>query len=196
MMLPQATTPCGYRGQAAHGAQLNGIMHINLNGKRMEIDRATAIIGIISVALFALPFVLDYRRRKRKGAQQLNALREFARQHNSDIHEHEAYGDDVLGLDTRRNVLLHQSERMGQLVSQHIPLAQVRACSVVKSERSRKGAQDQSGIERVELNLTSKDKNLPGASILLYTASLGAQLNGEIQLAEKWSALVNDRLKG
>lgn len=162
----------------------------------MEIDGTTAIIGIISVALFALPFALDYRRRMRKGAKQLSTLQAIAREQQCTIHQHEACGDDVLGLDTQRKMLFHLSERDGRTSTQLVPLAHARTCQVAKSERGRKGAHDEDRIDRIELSFTSKDKEWPGTSIVLFTASYGAPLNGELQFAEKWAGLVNGLMKG
>ena len=162
----------------------------------MEIGGATAVIGIISVALFALPFALDYRRRSRKRSEQLSALQALALGKQCAIHQHEACGDDVLGLDTQRKMLFHLSEREGRTSTQVVPLAHVHTCQVARTERGRKGAHEENSIDRIELSFTSKVKSWPGASILLFNTSYGTPLNGELQFAERWVGLVNGMLKG
>ncbi len=160
----------------------------------MEMDGATIAIGIIVLAIFVLPFVLDYRSRKKKAAERLRTLQGIAQQHQCKVDQHVLCGEAALGLDSKKNFLFYLNQRQDILTSQHVDLAEIRACQAIKDKRAAKGAEASPLPDRVELSLLPKDKGKSETRLLLYQATYGAQVNGEIQIADEWAGLINARL--
>jgi hypothetical protein len=76
-----------------------------------------------------------------------------------------------------------------------IDLATMRACEVFKSYRNGKGEQRDAVLERVELCLLPRDRNKTGTRLELYRNGQGPLLNGELQFADQWAALIESRLR-
>jgi len=162
----------------------------------MEMDWATAVIGIMALVLLSLPFVLDRRSRAKRGELVLRSMQVLAQQNGSTLELHESCGQTTFGVDTGKKFLLHANEQTGKMVLQHVDLTTVGACHVAKASRRVKGQNGQEVVERLELCLTPKDKSRSESRFELYREGLSPGLNGELQFAEKWAALINTRLKG
>jgi len=162
----------------------------------MEMDWATAVIGIMALVLLSLPFVLDRRSRAKRGELVLRSMQELAQQNGRTLELHESCGHTTFGMDAGKNYLFHAGEQSGKLVLQHVDLSMVGNCHVVKGSRNVKARNGQAVIERLELCLTPKDKSRSETRFELYREGLSPGLNGELQFAEKWAALINTRLKG
>lgn len=161
----------------------------------MEIDGGTIMVSIICVALLALPFALDYRRRTKKRGQLLRALGDLAQEHQCRIHQHGSCSDVALGLDVDRSFLFFFSLRGVASASWHLDLSQIRACQVVKTKRSGKGMDPDARLEQVEMSFLPKDHGKSATRLVLYSETFGFLVEGEEQFADKWSQLINDRLK-
>jgi len=162
----------------------------------MEMDWGTAIVGIIVLSLFAIPFVLDHRSRSEKEKLLLRPLRGIAHQHGCNVDRHESCGLAALGLDERRNALFFFSRRAEVVTTQYVDLAGIRSCQAVKATRTTKGQQGEVVLERIGLSLVPKDKNKPETHFELYRAGMNVNLNGEVEFVDKWARLINERLKG
>lgn len=162
----------------------------------MEMDWATAAIGIMALVLLSLPFVLDRRSRAKRRELVLRSMQELAQQNGSTLELHESCGQTTFGMDTGKKLLLHADEQNGKMVLQHVDLAMVAACRVAKASRRVKGHNGQEVVERLELCLTPKDRSRTETRFELYREGLSPGLNGELRFADKWAALINTRLKG
>jgi hypothetical protein len=185
----------GISGCAMSCSPMDSSCSTILKNQKMEMDGATAMVGIVVLALCALPFVLDHRRRSKKAAQLLRTLRELAKQHQCKVDHHDQCGDAVLGLDKDRNALVFHAQRQDVVTSHFVDLAEVRACQAIKAKRSTKGGGTDAMLDRVELCLLPKDTTKSETHLVLYQAAHGVLVNGEIQFADKWAQLINDRLK-
>ena len=196
----------------------------------MEMDGGTIAVLVITLTFFALPFVLDYRRRARNGARLLTEailavalqtrppsrfteatllsamegagklvedeeLREAAARQNCTLDEYDTHGDMAIGMDADRKTVFFLGKRGDADTLQHVHLAKVRACHIVKAQRGAKGAQADRPIDRVELNFLPKDNSNGEVRFVLYREMAGSSLNGEAQLAEKWEDLVQRQLE-
>lgn len=162
----------------------------------MEFEWGTAIIGMLVLALFTVPFVIDRRSRiaRKKGA--LLSLQQLAGQHNCRIDRHELCGDLSLGLDESKNVVFLATQGKEGRSAQHVSLSEMRSCSMVNATRSKKQNAGAGVLtERIQLSLLPKDQNKSELRLELFGAGSGLNLNGELQFAEKWAKLIQDRLK-
>lgn len=162
----------------------------------MEVDMGTAITGIVFLALFALPFVLDRRNRVGKKKRALLSLQQFALQHQCGIDQHELSGTVALGLDKGKNAIFYIRQEKDGRSSHYVHLAEMRSCNLVSAVRNTKqGGAAVAPTDRVQLNLQPKDASRAEVRLEIFDAGSGLQLNGELQVAERWSKLIQDRLK-
>jgi hypothetical protein len=162
----------------------------------MELDWATALVGIFAVVLCTLPFILDHRSRTKKAKLLLGSLQKIAKQHGCNVDLHEACGRSALGLDERKNALFFFDQNEEQITTRYVDLADVRTCQAVKATRTVKGPPANVIMERVELAFQPKDRSKAETRFELYREGSSAYLNGEVQFADKWARQINERLKG
>ncbi|MBK6343858.1 MAG: hypothetical protein IPF41_15080 [Flavobacteriales bacterium] len=156
----------------------------------MELDWGTAAFGIVFMLLCALPFALDYRSRMRKTKRLVQPLLKAAQQQGCQVHQHETCNLVILGLDERKNILFSFNALDDGATVQRIDLSRVRSC------RTENGSNGSALTHRVELLFQMKEKGMTDLRLELYREGANLPLNGELQFADKWSRLINDRLKG
>ncbi len=166
------------------------------NKLKMEMDWGTAMVGIVVLTLFVVPFVLDHRSRANKAKLALRSLQAIAQQHNCNVGQHGSCGHTALGLDERRNALIYCNNSGGVLTAKYVDLAEIRACEAVKAIRNLKGVPGESITESVELTLQPKDRSKQEYRFELYREGLSPRLIGELEFVDKWSKLINARLNG
>lgn len=162
----------------------------------MDIEWGTVIIGILFLALFALPFVIDQRSRAARKKRVLRSLQELAEQQGCRIDQHELCGDLALGLDEGKNAIFYYRQEKEGHSSHSAHLAEMRSCKLVNATRNNKhGGGTAALTERVQLSLLPKDQSKAELRLELFDAGSGLQLNGELQVAERWSKVIQDRIK-
>ncbi|MCW5898226.1 MAG: hypothetical protein KIT10_03065 [Flavobacteriales bacterium] len=161
---------------------------------KMKMDGATIVVGIIVLAMLTLPFVLDTIRRRKKASHLLHALRSLALQQQCKVDQHAVVGDMALGMDKTRNILFYFSDLEEPPAAQRVDLAEIRACQAVKEKAGKRSADATALPDRVELALLPKAKGGSETRLVLFQATLGVAVNGEVRIAEEWAKLINDRL--
>jgi ABC-type glycerol-3-phosphate transport system permease component len=162
----------------------------------MEMDWGTAIVGLISILICIVPFVIMYYNRVKKENKMLQSLNEIAQQHNCKIGQHEFCGDYVMGIDENRNFVFFFKQKKEEAISQFVDLSEIQNCQTVKKTRNVKKDIGSLGfIERVELSFTPTNKTKGEKRFELYDEEINMQLCGELQFVDKWTKQINDRLK-
>jgi hypothetical protein len=160
------------------------------------MDIGTAFIGAVALAICILPFFWLRSIRKKAETKMLAALTDFAAEHNGSISRHEIFRDLVIGFDEGSNSLFFYKKSDTEELKQHVQLANVKTCKVVKTSQtlqSKDGARTM--IERLELAFVPVAEKEPTIALEFYDMHKNVQLNGELQLIEKWDAWLNERLK-
>lgn len=161
----------------------------------MEIDLGTTIFGLIVMALCTLPFVIDYRNKKKKAKHLLQSLHVAAQQENCQISQHESCGDFTIGLDEQRNYVFFMKQKKDIGIFQNANLSEFNTCQTVKKTRTLKNNDKNVTItERVELRFSPENKSKSETRFELYDEALNKQLTGELQFAAKWSDQINRML--
>lgn len=160
----------------------------------MELNSGTAFVGGILVALCALPFVLDRINRSRKEKRLLESLRAIAHQHDGKVDKHTTCGHIALGLDEGKKALFLYRQVADRTIADHIDLHGVRNCRTVKVARSGQGAHGDANIEQLALGFVPKDTNTKEKRFELYHAGTGTFMTDELEFAEHWTKLINERL--
>lgn len=160
------------------------------------MDWGTALFGIITMALCTLPFVIDYRNRKKKEKHMLQTLKDTAQKQNCQISQYESCGDCTIGLDERKNFVFFTKQRTESVISQYADLSEFQTCQVVNKTRALKNKGENGTLtERIELCFTPKNKGKKEAKFELYNEEKNKQPNGEWLFADKWANQINARLK-
>ncbi len=158
----------------------------------MEIDFGTLLIGSLTVAICAIPFVLTIGGRKRREKQMMRSLQTMAAQHNCQIGQREFCGNYLLGMDQGgRYVFFHQVSKEA-IEERAVDLMEIVACKPINIGRKIAGERV---VERLGLEFVPMDQDMPEITLELYNNDHSFQLRGELQSMEKWTRLINDRLK-
>ncbi|MEX2369845.1 MAG: hypothetical protein WD578_02475 [Bacteroidales bacterium] len=163
----------------------------------MELELGSAIVGAVSIALVALPVVLIGSSKRKKEKHFKVLLSEFAAKHDCKLDFHEISGNLAIGMDTSRNFVFFCAETNEQVNEQIVDLGKIQNCKVIKTSsmvRNKEG--NQQVIDRLELSFIPMAKAQPEIRLEFFNADVNLQLYGELQAAEKWSKLINGRLKG
>lgn len=152
------------------------------------MDLGTALIGILFITVCAMPFVLSSRSRKKRNKQSLGSLKEFAKQHNCEITQHEICGNYAIGIDETKNHLFFQLNTKVEIKQHVVNLSTINNCNVVRVNARNKT------IERLNLELITTDKNKPKTVLEFYNVDLSYQPIGELESIVKWDELVKKQL--
>lgn len=160
------------------------------------MNSGTIIVGAISIAACILPFALMIRSRKKKEKQLLLSLTTIANKHNYKISRYDLFVEFAIGLDEKANQLFFFRKTKENETAQHINLAEVKYCKVIKTGHSIGNSGDNNNtIDKLELKFSFLDKKNPDALLVFYDSDENAHLSEEILTIEKWAKILNDRLK-
>jgi len=157
------------------------------------MELGIAAIGIASVALCAMPFVLTNRNRKNKEKQLLTSLKDVAYQHNCEITEYEIFGHYGIGVDQTKNYVFFISKTGDLIDQQYVDLSTIKTCEIANIGRS--FAKKEKIIDHLNLNLFPVDSNKPDTVFEFYNADVNYQLSGELQSSENWNKVIKTMLK-
>lgn len=159
------------------------------------MDLGSVIVGTIILAFCIVPFVIMHYNSVKKENKMLQSLNEIAQQHNCKISQHEFCGDFVIGLDENINFVFFFKQKKEEAISRFVDLSEIQYCKAVKSTRTIQSKDGNISIpDRVELSYIPANKGKAETRFELYDEE-NMQISGELQLVDKWSKQINDRLK-
>jgi hypothetical protein len=161
------------------------------------MDLGTIIITLLFIAIVTVPFVLTGYSRKRKKKNLFRRLTEMVENEGCAITRHEFCADFVIGLDGMANRLFFYKKVENLEIAKSVNLREYRSCKVFNSNRTVGEKREKYYIiDKLELTFFPAEKRAPEISIELYNDEYDSlTLSGELQLAEKWEKLLNERLK-
>lgn len=160
------------------------------------MDLNSAITGAIAILICFLPFVMITRSRKKKEKLFLKSLSDFAIQNNCQIDQREVFNSFAIGMDEAQNFVLFYSKTKDREIAQFVDLGKIQSCKVSNTNRTYKNKEgDHKVIDKLELNFIPTARNQPAVTMEFFNPEVSLQLSGELQSIEKWSKLINDRLK-
>lgn len=159
------------------------------------MDLGSITVGTIILAICIAPFVIMAINKKKKENKMLQALNQIAATQNHTISAYEFCGDFVIGRDEKMDTIFFYKESNGQGLSSSVNLSTIKNCQAVKAHRTVKSDGERLTItERVALAFTPTNAADQEVNFTLYDVD-NMQLNGELQLADTWSTLINKRLQ-
>jgi hypothetical protein len=119
----------------------------------------------------------------------------YAMQNRVPLTQHEILGKQAIALSDEGNSILFLKRRNNDDRIQQVDLTLVERCYIKQPQRGSVNG-NYSSAERIELRFAFRDKNKQEAVFELYNMEHDSlSLNGELQMAEKWNAIANGRIK-
>jgi hypothetical protein len=160
------------------------------------MNASTMITVAIIIAIVLVFYLVISTNRKNKERKKLQVLTDLASKQNCSITKYELDSKISLGLDEKNNFLFYLKTNGENLETRYINLSEVKKCKVVNTNRTvRFNNSNSVVVERLEISFEPNNKAAEPVLLEFYNDdNNGSILNGELQLAEKWSAIVNERL--
>jgi len=155
------------------------------------MDLSTAIIGLIVISLFTMPFVMIRRIGKKSEQMMLKSLNQLAESKHCKISQFEQWGNFAIGLDEANHKVFYHKLRNGVAIEQFLDLATIERAIVEKITRSTSNG---TKIERLELGFIPAAKTKPEFFMEFYNSDISSQLGGELQAIEKWAKMINNHI--
>ncbi|TCO05371.1 hypothetical protein [Natronoflexus pectinivorans] len=160
------------------------------------MDTGSTIIGAIILLACIAPFFLIYVSRKRKESLKLQIIKGFAQQNNCEIDDFEFDGDYTIAIDKNQNYIFFIKETKNGVINQFVDLSEIHFCrSVVSTRKVQNGNKYYDVINRAELCFVPKDKFRSEVRFNLFTDDEDMQIDNELQVAEKWSQIINNQIE-
>jgi|APDOM4702015159_1054818.scaffolds.fasta_scaffold159574_1 hypothetical protein len=160
------------------------------------MDSGTTIAGGIFILFCIILFILVNRSKKKKEKQFLLPLSRLAEKENCKVSRYDIWNNSVIGIDEATSLVFVIRKINDTETSQRINLAEVFRCRV--TEVSRTSGPKEGNIkafDRINLEFTNIDKNKSDIIVEFYNANTDRlTLTGELQLAEKWCKIANDKI--
>lgn len=157
------------------------------------MELGTTIIAFVIILICIIPFILMNAKNRRIEKELVNELNNFVNKNNGTITQKEVLTNLAIGIDEKINTLFLVKKTIKDTVYQSVNLAEMKKSLVVKN---RKSDSRSTIIETIELAFFYLDSNKPEEYLGLY-AIYENNLNvvHEFELANKWSALINSRVR-
>ena len=154
------------------------------------MELGIAVIGVLSVAGCAAPFVITNKIRKSRENKLLQSLRELGKQRNCEIADHEICGSYAIGIGEGKTgkFLLFQLRADEKVQENVIDLAAVSECKLIRKNFSNQT------IKQLALELIFGDKSKATAVLEFYNDEWHHQISGEWESIQKWQKLIRQRL--
>lgn len=160
------------------------------------MDFTTLLIGLLVIAICAVPVVLLSNNNKKQGAKLLKRMQKEMSKHHGQLTRYDQCGDFLIGMDEPIRKVYFLKELKYDVVFQTIDLNDMLQCKMVLVDRSiGKKSSDTRVTERIELQFTPKDKGKSVVSLLLYEANENPVVGDELLIANKWAERVQYLLK-
>lgn len=152
------------------------------------MDFSVVLIGLVTISVLVLPFfVAAYSNKNSKNKLSNNFLSKSKAQ-GLNITDHDVLYDAVIGIDPAKNILFYFNikENYHELVDIKNVLK-----SSVKQHTHTVGAKKNAYtvIDKIELELLLNIGDNSVVSLKFYDNEVIYQLNGELQIADKWQKL-------
>jgi len=155
------------------------------------MELGTSLIGIICVAICAMPFILTSRNKNKIVKKQLTALKSLATENQSEISKFDVYSYYAIGMDTEKKTISFVAKKEEIEEEQFINLENIQDCSIeiINAPKNKKE------IDKLYLKLKPKDNTKAAILLEFFNSDINYQLGEELQSINKWNTLINANLK-
>jgi BioD-like phosphotransacetylase family protein len=134
--------------------------------------------------------------KKEKERQFLQPIKELAEKNRCKVSRFDLFNNSVIGIDELNNFIFLIRKTKGNEISLVINLMEIQKCRVNEVTRLASSKDGSVKIfDKIELVLTNKDKNKQDIIVEFYNSNYDRlTLVGELQMAEKWCKIANDKI--
>lgn len=152
------------------------------------MELGTTLIGIICVAICAMPFVLTNRSKKAIVKHQLIMLKDLATQHNNTITQNEINSFYAIGIDNTKKSVSFIFKGETEVSQLFVDLSKIKHCEIVNVIKAKH-------IDKLYLKLRPIDKTKEDVILEFFNAEVSYQLGEELQSIKKWNEIINNLLE-
>ena len=160
------------------------------------MDLGTVITSCILLAVCTLPFVLMNRKKQKRIKELVSNFSDIIKSKGLEVGQYDVCGDIVIGMDSNSAHVFYYKKHKETASNMEIEMNSIANCNVSKiySDGSNV-AHDNTSIDKITLLFALKSSASKEKSIVLFDDDDNLQLDGELQLAEKWSKLIQTSVK-
>ena len=162
----------------------------------IKMDLSSLIMGLILLALFALPFVLVSRSNKKKKNQLLSRIDALAQQVNSKVAKYDSCNNLIIGSNENTSIIFFIRETGEDEIVKTVQLDSIQKCEFVNTLKSQNGNEKgSSGQGRLALVFQPVAKAKGDITLEFFHESSRNQLGDELVLLNKWNEIIQQKLK-
>ncbi|WP_026463849.1 hypothetical protein [Adhaeribacter aquaticus] len=161
----------------------------------MTLENIVKITGVM--LLFIIPFLVMGINNKKKDTKLLQRLRLLAEKTNGSITHYDLWSNTLLiGIDNNTCQIFFIRQEENKETSKQIELSEIQTASVLNNSREINNKEGSSKIsDEIGLLLSYKGQRQKEEVLTFYNSNFdGLMLKGELQLADKWSRIINDSI--
>ncbi|MBR9757182.1 MAG: hypothetical protein GYB39_03800 [Algicola sp.] len=152
------------------------------------MDLGITIIEVVLIAICIIPFILMGLSKAKNKKQQLQLLTKLAQKEQCKMDTYEVFANISIGLDTSKKRLLFVRQDNDTITQESIDLLHIKNCNLIKASNNNNAPKD---ISKLELALAPTSNNKTETRLLFFDIATEMPLSGQLQLAEKWNAIIN-----
>ena len=161
----------------------------------MNIEPGTIITAILFLLVCSIPFILLRRNARKREKQFIDQLITVAQKNNCNITKHSFWGHAAIGIDENAHMVFFTKKTAELETGQQLALQEIQKCRVINTSRTERNDGNFAMTDKLELAFEPKDRNKAQTAFTFYDSSHdGAMLTGELQMAEKWCRIINDKI--
>lgn len=156
------------------------------------METETLVIGTLITLLCIIPFILAIKKNSKNKNFISQSLKILAETKNKMLSEIDTCRDIGISISSDNQYLFFIRLNESSAQTEIIEMSKFSKCEInqVKSNKS----SELTIFQKIELKLIPKSTKENHISLLLYETMEYTQLNGELQLAEKWNKRINSLL--
>ena len=155
----------------------------------MGIDMGTVIVGGIILIICVLPFALTTKNNRKRKTQILKTLNQLVVQHKSEVNSYEAKTNFAIGIDEVKGLIFFIRQlKNGKIETKCLELIKIKTCKVNRENST--GNQ----VERLSLIFIHFNEQKNNEEMEFYNIDINLQLDGELQMVERWAVIINNQL--
>ena len=161
------------------------------------MELGTAIIALVILFACIMPFIVISRSNKKRDNQFLQVLSDQSKAFHLSISQYDIWNNAAIGTDASFNMIFFNKKSGDLNIHQQITLVEVEKCWVVNTNRTiGNPSGDQKVIDKLELAFNYRETGKPDTILVFYDANSDSLvMSGEIQLADKWCKIANDKIE-
>ncbi|MEA1785173.1 hypothetical protein U1E44_03650 [Arenibacter sp. GZD96] len=159
------------------------------------MDLETTFIAALLVAICIFPFLAIGTSIRKKKKLLFHTLNTFCTQHNNTITHYELCGEIAIALCKESNALVFIKRSKHKEINQIVDLDEIQKCYTLKPHKTvRSKSGNYSVIIQLALSLHFEAQEKPELILEFYNLNDNLQLDGELQLMERWNEIINKAL--